>query len=343
MRVGVVGINHKLADLKLREKLAKICQKWFGLLRAVHDHHYFVLLSTCNRTEIYFSSHDLVDTHTYLLGICREEIEEEFDHKLYSYFGIDCFSHLARVTLGLDSAIIAETEIQGQVKRVYESTSECHSLPEEMHFLFQKSLRIAKKLRSELLLGRGMPNLEHAILQTGKQLFQNPEQMHVLFVGTSEINQKILSFLKSKKFQSLTLCNRTDAHASEWATQYGIKQLMWSELNRWIEYDWIIFGTKSSDYLITHKQMNNSFLSQKLVMDLCVPRNVDPKLGRDSRITLLNIDQINRLLKIRHRGMSHLLAEAEERVVQATLEHTTRYQAKSQFRLCGSLKLFQER
>ena len=197
MRVGVVGINHKLADLKLREQLAKACQKWFGALNAVHDNHYFVLLSTCNRTEIYFSSQDLAETHTYLLGILRVEVEEEFDHKLYSYFGTDCFSHLARVTLGLDSAIIAETEIQGQVKLAYENTSEYHSMPKDMHFLFQKSLGIAKKLRSELQLGRGMPNLEHAILQTGKHMFQNPEKASLLFVGASDINQKIFAFLKN--------------------------------------------------------------------------------------------------------------------------------------------------
>ena len=107
---------------------------------------------------------NLAATHTYLLSILRVEVEEEFDHKLYSYFGVDCFSHLTRVTLGLDSAIIGETEIQGQVKLAYENTSDYHPLPEALHFLFQKSLGISKKLRSELQLGRGMPNLEHAAL-----------------------------------------------------------------------------------------------------------------------------------------------------------------------------------
>ncbi|MFI0434331.1 MAG: glutamyl-tRNA reductase [Parachlamydiaceae bacterium] len=328
MRVGIVGINHKLADLKLREELAKACQKWFGLLQAVHDHHYFVLLSTCNRTEIYFSSQDLAETHSYLLGILRGEVEEEFDHKLYSYFGIDCFSHLARVTLGLDSAIIAETEIQGQVKLAYENTSEYHALPADIHFLFQKALGITKKLRSELQLGRGMPNLEHAILQTGKDVFQKPEYKRLLLVGASDINQKILSFLKSKHFQHITVCNRSDDQASIIAKQHHVDQLLWSHLNLWIEYDWIVFGTKSPEYLITQQQIEDCSFGEKLIMDLCVPRNVDPKLGQDPRITLLNIDQINRLLEIRHRRMTHLLAQAEERVVKATQAHASRYTAK---------------
>lgn len=330
MRVGVVGINHKLADLKLREQLAKACQKWFSLLNAVHGHHYFVLLSTCNRTEIYFSSQDLTETHTYLLGILRGEVKEEFDHKLYSYFGVDCFSHLARVTLGLDSAIIAETEIQGQVKLAYENTSDCHLLPGDMHFLFQKALGITKKLRSDLQLGRGMPNLEHAILQTGKHVFQNPQNVRLLFVGASNINQKILTFLKNRNFQNITLCNRSNDQASALANHHSIDYLPWSELYHWTTYDWIIFGTKSPEYLVFVEEINESSIADKLIMDLSVPRNVDPKIGQDPRITLLNIDEINRLLDTRHRRMADLLAQAEKRVMQATHEHASRFIAKNQ-------------
>lgn len=339
MRVGVVGINHKLADLKLREELAKACQKSFSPLQAIHDDHSFILLSTCNRTEVYFTSPDLAVTHTYLLSILREEVEGEFDHKLYSYFGVDCFSHLTRVTLGLDSAIIGETEIQGQVKLAYENTSDYHHLPEEFHFLFQKALGIAKKLRSELQLGRGLPNLEHAILQTGKHLFKNPEEMRLLFVGASDINLKILSFLKSKNFQNITLCNRSDNQAEMLAEHYHINPLKWSSLKNWHEFDWVIFGTKSPEYLIKKEEIAHQNISQKLIMDLSVPRNVEPKMGQDARITLLNIDQINRLLKIRHRKMNHVLTEAEIRVTEAANAQAERYRAKMQ----AKFSMFAER
>lgn len=330
MRVGVIGINHKLADLKLREQLAKACQRRFGSFHAVHGEHHFILLSTCNRTEVYFSSEDLTASHSYLLNILRGDVEEEFDHKLYSYFGWDCFCHLTRVTSGLDSAIIGETEIQGQVKMAYENTTELHALPKEIHFLFQKSLGIAKKIRSELQLGRGMPNLEHAILQTGKQLFENPEHARLLFVGASEINLKVLGCLKTKNFQNITLCNRSDDQAFSLADAYGIDFLPWAKLCTWKEYDWIIFGTKSPDYLIRRQEIHNQDIGKKLVMDLCVPRNVEPKLGQDPRITLLNIDQINKLLKTRHRNMTHILAEAEQRVALATSQHANRYAEKIQ-------------
>lgn len=333
MRVGVVGINHKLADLKLREELAKACQRMFGALQAIHEEHSFILLSTCNRTEVYFSSGDLAVTHSYLLNLLRSDVNEEFDHKLYSYFGVDCFSHLTRVTLGLDSAIIGETEIQGQVKIAYENTSDYHVLPEALHYLFQKALGISKKLRAELQLGRGLPNLEHAVLQAGKNLFKNPEDTPLLFVGASDINQKILSFLKHKNFKNITLCNRSSEQAMTLAENYGIKLLEWKSLSNWVEYEWIIFGTKSPEYLISSNQINHCPFGQKLIMDLCVPRNVEPKVGQDPRITLLNIDQINRLLKIRHHRMNHVLAEAEQRVSEAAQQQVARYAFKNQSKI----------
>lgn len=325
MRIGVVGINHKLADLKLREELAKACQKHFSPLSAIHSPHTFVLLSTCNRTEIYFSSHSLPKTHSYLLSVLRSEVKGDFDHKLYSFFGLDCFSHLAKVTLGLDSAIVAETEIQGQVKLAYEKTAQVHALPRELHFLFQKSLGIAKKIRTTLQLGRGMPHIEHAILQIGAEHFEAPRKARLLFVGASEINQKVLLFLKAKQFQEITLCNRSHLHALAFQKHHQIALLPWKALHLWHTFDWIILGTKSPHYLIHPASLPASALSdEKLVLDLSVPRNVDPEVGSHPLIRLFNIDQINQLLEFRHDQIATKLKEAEEMIAQATREHASR-------------------
>lgn len=330
MRVGIVGINHKLAELKLREKLAKICQKYFGAVQAIHERHSFVLLSTCNRTEIYFSSDDLAATHTYLLSLLRSEMEEEFEHKLYSYFGSDCFSHLVRVILGLDSAIPGETEIKRQVKVAYELVASYHALPKVLHFLFQKSLGIAKRIRSELQLGQGMPNLEHAVFHTGKHFFKELERTRILFVGASEINQKILCYFKTRNFPSITLCNRSNENARHIAQNYQIDFLEWEYLANWHHYDWIIFGTKSPDHLISRATLSSLSLSPKLIMDLSVPRNVEPELECHPHITLLNIDHINRLLNIRMRCMSQSLSQAEAKVIEATYQQVARYKYQIQ-------------
>lgn len=336
MRVGVLGINHKLADLKFRELLAKACQRRFSPEMSLHGNHHFVLLSTCNRTEVYFSSEELTATHSYLLNILRQDvldISQDFDQKLYSYFGGDCFLHLCRVTAGLDSAIVAETEIQGQVKAAYERTLEFCRLPYELHYLFQKSLGIAKKVRGVLPVKPGLPNVEHAILQTGEHLFEAPRQAKVLFIGASEINQKILCFLKAKHITRLTLCNRSEEKGQRIANLHDVPFAGWDEVERWHTYDWVILGTKASEHLISYKQMPNHCIGQKLVIDLSVPRNVDPLLSRHTNITLLNIDQINRRLKIRRKSMHLSLHAAEELIIQATNQQIHLFQEKERSRL----------
>lgn len=331
MRIGVLGINHKLAPLELRELLAKTCQRRLAPDCSAHGEHSFILLSTCNRTEVYFSSDDLATTHTYLLSILRNDVSEDFDQKLYSYFGRDCMLHLCRVTAGLDSAIVAETEIQGQVKKAYENTIEYRQLPFEMHYLFQKALGISKKVRSVLPVTPGLPDIEHAIFQTGQHFFTDPTQAKVLFVGASDINEKILAYFKNKQLKHLILCNRSEDAGLLFAKKYGIEFKDWNALNSWENFDWIILGTKAPDYLL--KGTESILTSRKLIIDLSVPRNADPHLGRHSQVTLLNIDQINRQLKIRKKRLLLSLNLAEDLVGKAIEQQMKLFHEKERNRL----------
>lgn len=333
MRVGVLGINHKLAGLELRELLAKICHRRLHPGQSTHGEHSFVLLSTCNRTEVYFTSEDLAETHSYLLSILRQDVSEDFDQKLYSYFSQDCLMHLCRVSAGLDSAIVAETEIQGQVKQAYETAQQYHRLPFEIHYLFQKSLGIAKKVRSVLPTKPGLPDIGHAIYQTGQYLFKNEADPRILFVGASDINETILAFMKSKQLTNITLCNRTKETGLEVAEKYQVAFAPWEELGNWHGYDWIILGTKATDYLLHDGIAANAKMSQKLVIDLSVPRNVDPRLAKHPCVTLLNIDQINRRLKIRRKNLSNALQIAEGMVVDAITHQMKIFHEKEKNRL----------
>lgn len=333
MRVGVLGINHKLAELELRELLAKTCQRRLTPGQSTHGKHSFVLLSTCNRTEVYFSSEELADTHSYLLSILRHEVNENFDQKLYSYFGQDCLLHLCRVTSGLDSAVVAETEIQGQVKAAYEIAQEYYRLPFELHYLFQKSLGIAKKARGVLPLKPGLPDVEHAIFQTGFHFFPDLNAAKILFVGASEINEKVLEYFKSKALPNLALCNRSELAGKAMAAKYQIPFLEWQQISDFHHYDWIILGTKSPDFLINYDSLPSSLERKKLIIDLSVPRNVDPSLARHPMITLLNIDQINRRLHIRQQHMQRSLNLAEKLIATAIDQQVRLYKEKETHRL----------
>lgn len=328
MRVGVIGINHKQADLQLREILAKICQKRFGPGYSMHVEHAIVPLLTCNRTEIYFSSKDLSSSHSYILNILKNDIACEFDQKLYSFFGQECFNHLVNVTVGLDSAIVAETEIQGQVRHAYEATLHFTKLTSDLHYAFQKALKISKDIRTKHTLGRGLPNLEHAIYQTSTYFFKKPEEKSILFVGGSKINQKILEFLKKKGCHNITLSNRSSGKAEQLSAQFKVPFLPWELLERWSEFDWIILGTKAQEYLLTSESLKSAFTSQKLIFDLSFPRNVDPLLAKNSHIQLLNIDQINKMLKSRRRAMDQTIKAAQEEIQQTVEKYMKMYFTK---------------
>jgi glutamyl-tRNA reductase len=329
MRIGVVGINYRLAELKLREALARACQRRFAPSHIHPPEHTFILLSTCNRTEVYFCSDNLAESQSYLINILRNDIQEEFDQKLYSFFGPDCFHHLCRVTAGLDSAIVAETEIQGQVKIAYEKTVEQIPIPSDLHFLFQKSLQVGKKVRSRLPLQRGIPSLEHAILNAAEQsVLQRALDTPILFLGASDINFKILKFLKQKGFSNITLCNRTDKVAEDYAAAHGIVAMPWKEFSRWGEFDWIIAGTKAQEPLISKDSVPQDFVGKKVIFDLSVPRNVDPNVIQNPHITLWNIDQLNNMLQHRREKMNTILHSAEQVVAESTENYLYRFQKR---------------
>jgi len=331
MLIGILGINHKLADLKLRETLAKTCQRKFGPDQSIHDKHAFILLSTCNRTEIYFHSEDLAQTHTYIMNILRNEVLDDFDQKLYSYFGFDCFLHLARVTAGLDSAILGETEIQAQVKTGYEASLQHQIIPKELHFLFQKALTVGKKVRTTLPLQRGGPKLGDALFKAGQQQFHDFKSARILFIGASNINCNMIQYLKLKQCNNISICNRTYEFAAEIANKYQIKQLLWNDLEEWHNYDWIIVGTKAPNFLIKKSVSINLKMSHKLIMDLSVPRNVDPRLSLEEGITLMNIDEINDLLNQRKEKLVHNLSKMDELIFQETKKHLISFKEKTAF------------
>lgn len=315
MQIGVIGVNHKLADLQLREHLAKVCQIQFVRENLFRKESSFVLLSTCNRTEIYFGSEDMGEAHSYFLQNLRKEIPFPFEQKLYSYFGIDCFSHLVKVATGLDSAIPGETEIQGQVKQAYETSQKTMTLLPEIHFMFQKGLKIAKELRTKFEVGRGLPDIEHAVLTAGLNMFGDAWERSILVVGFSEINQRICRFLKHRGFKSITVVNRTDEKAARFAEENRFSFMPWEELYSWPLFDWVVVGTKSHEYLL-HDKGRGKRESHQLLIDLSVPRNIDPDLGVHKEITLLNIDQMNHEVKYRERQIRDLLAVVEEQAAQ---------------------------
>lgn len=308
MQIAVLGVNYKSCPIEIREKIAAVSKKRLDDQSWIASQFSCVVLSTCHRTEIYFAAENLADAHSEILHLLREELSFCFEHHLYSYFGGDCFLHLGRVVSGLDSVILAESEIKRQVKIAYQTAQLNYPLKSSIHFLFQKALKLGKEIRSKMDFKSEMT--------IGKMLFeislcqiQNLKDASFLFIGNSEVNRQIIAHFKQKGIHHLSLCTRSLDLAKELAKEKGISLLPWEERNRWLDFSVVICGSNAPEYVIN--PMTHA-VKTKIIFDLSVPRNVNPLLKRHPLLTLFNMEEISHFLDQYQFKNNWKIIEAEE-------------------------------
>lgn len=306
MRIGVIGLNHQVAPLELRERVAHLLSpRSHPICCSSH-----LVLSTCNRTEIYFSAEELSDCHTSLLQLLQVHLEPSALQSLYCFFGEKCLHHLLRVTAGLDSAIVAETEIQGQVRRSYELARQNSFLTKELHFLFQKSLQTAKRVRTLFFQGRPLASLEELIGQLCQQLA--PDDAPLLFLGASAMNGQLIAHCKRHLKAPLHLCNRDPTRGKAFAEQFNLQLLPWEERSAWPSYAIVLAATTAGRYLLTEEQLLSYRASREVraIVDLSLPRNAEPAL--EHHLALYQIDQLHQRLQGRRNQLGTQLEAAED-------------------------------
>ncbi len=303
MHVGVLGINFKTAELALHETIARRAA-------SLEFPHPVVLLSTCNRTEIYFSAENLVMAAEKIASLLQVQTG------LYSYFEKDCFVHLCRVAAGLDSAIFMETEIVRQVKTAYAYASHRFVLSKNLHYLFQKAFKMAKSIRSQFLQRNGGPSLFDTLWQVAEIEFPDIQQKKILLVGYSETHRRLATFLRNKGFKNFTFCTRQPEKVLE-ENVCGRERL-----KDWSEYDVISCASQADDFLIRGKGKK-----RHLIFDLSVPRNVDPFVA-SANTKIFNIDQINNLVQQRKDSLGDFLEQSERMIEESVARLLDQYRMK---------------
>ena len=293
MRYGLIGINYKSASMQLREELTRAFDRLFGEQSLARHRYRTVLLSTCNRSELYFHSHDLSHQHSRFLHELRQVMDGDFEHALYSYFDDECLLHLSKVTAGLDSAFVGESEIQHQVKVAYRDACDL-VLPSALHFLFQKSLHNGKLLRCEMPIEGGVPSLssvvaDHIVRRRLKK---------VLIVGKSKIGHQCCRALMRRNITDITLCTR---HGD------GMDVLPWEHIDEWVNYEAVI-ATSRVDAPVLHAKQADT----QLILDLSVPRCSHPNVP----VPVLNIDELGEDIKQRRFAKTELVQAGEKRVYE---------------------------
>ena len=286
----MVGCNYK--DFEALESLTSAFLRHFHSMKD----NSLVLLSTCNRMEVYFSEPEILSKIYSILSSLPPEQLNKISPNLFFLYDKDCFYHLALVTAGLDSLIIGESEIQGQIKHAYEKACMERNIDVNLHFIFQKALSIGKSIRTQFQLGKGLPDLEHIITQLGHQEFThvNLGDLKVLFIGASEINHKIIKHLKqNKEMKSIAVCSPTLTHAEDFASQYDIEVKIWDNRHDWHSYHWIISGIKTDTPLFSKECFQAPWDDFKVVFDLGVPHNIDPQLGLHLKLKLYDLQMLD--------------------------------------------------
>lgn len=316
MRVGVLGANFKSAPIDIRERISLACQEKLSSLSALARRYGCVVLSTCNRVEIYFNSADLALAHSDILGALKEDIALSFEHKMYSYFGVDCFSHLAEVTAGIDSAIVAESEIQRQVKRAYLKAAADYNLTSTMHYLFQKALQLGKYVRSHFRLAENQVTIPKLLFEMGQRLFERFCEEPVLFVGNSEINRKVIAYFRLRGVERMVMCSRSLTQTGESA----LALLPWAEIGSWKNYPFVICGSQAPIYLLQRAAQTPS---TELIVDLSLPRVVDPELS--SQLKLLCMEELIALIETRQHRNEHEIERAKALLLSSVQRHMSAF------------------
>lgn len=327
MNICVVGCNYK--EFNCLEMLSKLVNHYFNNRYKTNYRECFLPLLTCNRVEIYFSSNNLNRTLTNLLNEIPPDVKELVLPNLYYYFGEECFKHLTFVSSGLESKIIGETEIQGQVKKHYELACLNRPLSPEIHYLFQKGMAISKKIRSSFTLGRGMPDLEHIVLGIGNETFPKNEEINVLFIGASDINAKIAKHMKVKGLKPGAVCNRTLENAEKFAQEYETTVLPWDDRHLWDKFHWIISGVTISDYLFTNETIKGDWDQEKIAFDLGIPRNIQPDLGEHCRLQIYDIEHLGKKVEKERVILTSVLEEIKKIIEEKVRFFIKAYEEKA--------------
>ena len=312
MPIAVVGANHTTAPIEVRERFAMGRTETPVVLADLVDSGAMaeaVLLSTCNRTELYMSLADLQRGDAAFRAILAERLDmpvEALRGYLYLHRDKAAVQHLFRVTSGLDSMVLGEPQIQGQVKEAYQLAQETRGLSGQvvgpvLNRLFQTALGVGGKVRSETELGVGAASISTAAVELTKKIFGSLRGKSALVMGAGEMSELTLELLRGEGVRSCWVTNRTYARAAELAEKWNARAIDWGQLEEVLPgADIVICSTAAPHPVLSLERFRAAHPkppSRPLcIIDIAIPRDVDPRVGAEPNVFLYNIDDLHQIV-----------------------------------------------
>jgi glutamyl-tRNA reductase len=327
MDISVIGLNHKTAPIELRERLAVSNTRLpqvLQLLRGQAGLTECVLLSTCNRTEVYTIA--LADVERLiepeLAGMAGLEACELRRH-LYSYRNADAVKHLFRVACGIDSMIVGENQVLGQVKRAYEIASDSDSVGGLLSKLFETALCVGKRVHTETSINRNDASVASAAVDLARKALGSLKERRVLLLGAGEVSTLTAKRLMECGARGIIVANRTHQRAREIAEQFQGRAARYEDLEReLVDSDILIASSSAPRFMLKRAQLEKIMLEREMrplvLIDIAVPRDIEPSAADIGGVTLYDIDDLNQIVMNANAQRNDDIIKAERIISQAT-------------------------
>jgi glutamyl-tRNA reductase len=330
MHLSVVGLSHKTAPVEYRERLAVGPERQEEALTAIlatGDVLEAVILSTCNRTEIYACTTEedagRAAIGAFLSDFFAVDVEELAQH-LYWHEGTEMVRHLYRVISSLDSMILGEAQILGQVKEAFAFAFDFGATATAFNKLFRSAIEVGKRVRTETDIGASAVSVSYAAVELARKIFSSIEGRTVLIVGAGKMSELTAKNLVGCGVKNVLVTNRTFEKAEQLAEKFGGKAIEWEDFRDSLkDADIVISSTAATHHVIDREMVSRAMKARRnrpvFMIDIAVPRDVDPEVGQLYNVFLYDVDDLQSVVEAN-------LAEREREATkcEALIEHEVR-------------------
>ncbi len=333
MKICLIGMNHKTAPVALRERIAQVCQMEANPLErvprcsAVEE---LLYLSTCNRVEFLFAASDektaLREVKELMfdqVGLPRDAVEKH----IYVYHHLDAVRHLFRVASGLDSMVVGEPQILGQIKDAYRKATQYKTVGTVLNRLLHKTFSVAKRVRTETNIGCHAVSVSYAAVELARKIFGDLRDKRVMLIGAGEMAELAAEHLLAQRVRGIVVANRTLERALDLAARFRGRTVAFDQiLDAVLDVDIVISSTGAPGLILTYDQLKGKMRRRKnkplFFIDIAVPRDIDPDINRIDNVYLYDIDDLKGIVDL---NLSQRRREAQraEHIIEA---ETLRFQ-----------------
>jgi len=309
MEIVLVGLNHRTAPVEVRERLsftAEQARQAAEQLRSRGILEETLVLSTCNRSEVYGvppeTSHECAPGLSSFLSEFHSVRPDVLGESLYHHYDREAVRHLFRVSAGLDSMLLGEAEILGQVREAYRIAHELGATGPVLNRLFQGALEVGKRVRTETDLGTRPMSVASAGVKLAERIFGKLSERSALVLGAGAISEQVVAQLRARGIARLFMMNRSRERADELARQYEGKVIGWAEWKTALKVPDVVVSSVSSDEPVLRRDTLEKAMAARgnralLLMDLGVPRNIEASAANLYNVYVYNVDDLSDIVQ----------------------------------------------